>query len=48
MFYKYNKHREKKEAQERRQLGYLQQSAIFKEMLSIQKISDYLYNSLIL
>jgi hypothetical protein len=48
MFYQYNNHREKKEAQEKRQLSYLQQLTILKEMLLIQKISNYWYNSLTL
>ena len=39
------KYREKNEAQARRQLNYLQQLKILKEMLSIRKINNYSYNS---
>ena len=39
MFYQYNKHREKKEAQARRQLNYLQRLKILKEMLSTEWVT---------
>jgi hypothetical protein len=45
MFYYYNKHREKKEVQERRQLSYLRQSTILKEMFSLQRICTDSNNS---
>ena len=42
----YSREEKEKETQARRQLNYLQQLKILKEMLSIWKINNYSYNSL--